>query len=119
MALNILIIDDDAFVRDATALTLSDAGHQVKSAHNWDAAAAIIKDATPDLAITDLQLPGLDDAAIVALLRSRLPATPIVAVSGASPEVLARARAAGAAASVAKPFDWETLESAITAALRR
>ncbi|MBK6704551.1 MAG: response regulator [Caulobacteraceae bacterium] len=83
------------------------------------AAAAIIRDATPDLAITDLQLPGLGDAAIVALLRTRLPATPIVAVSGAGPEVLARARAAGADASVAKPFDWETLESAIAVVLRR
>ena len=46
-----------------------------------------------------LQICADADAAIVALLRSRLPATPIVAVSGASPEVLARARAAGAAAS--------------------
>lgn len=119
MTLSILLIDDDALALDATVLTLLDAGHQVASARDWVAAAKCLEAATPDLAITDLQAPGVGDATLVAQIREIAPQLPILAISGGDDAVFAKARLAGADASLRKPFDWPALEQAMRAALRR
>lgn len=119
MALNILLIDDDALALDAIALTLRDAGHDVRAASDWPGAAKHVRTRLPDLAIADLQAPGAQDALLVSLLRAVAPALPVLAISGGGDGAFAAAKAAGADAALRKPFDWPALEQAIHAALSK
>ena len=67
---------------------------------------------TPDVALVDADLPGLCSAAIIRLLRWRLPRTRVVAL-GTYPERRRLALAAGAHAFMLKDAGYEALHSAI------
>ena len=60
--LSILIVEDVAAVRDAIALILSDAGHQIQTAENGEQAEVWLRDPAQnfDVVVTDLWMPGVD-----------------------------------------------------------
>lgn len=118
MQLRACIIDDMELVAAALELTLTDAGLSVATAHDWRGAKALCIAQVFDVIISDLQLPGMADAAIIGLLRELAPQTPIVALSGWDHRSAAAiARAHGADAFVSKPARSETLLAAIGAAI--
>jgi DNA-binding response OmpR family regulator len=107
-AARICLIDDDAFVRDALALGLTDAGFKVLTAPGAAAGYDLAARATIDAVVTDLNMPGTDGAQLISQLRARWPLLPVVAISGATvidgravPEI---ARERGANAVLIKPF---------------
>lgn len=81
-----LVVDDEVLVRMATADLVSGLGITVIEAESGDAARALIEDGlTPDILITDVQMPGpLDGVELAFWTRNRLPEVPIVLVSGYS-----------------------------------
>ncbi len=112
----ILLVEDDAPVRAVTRRLLVAAGYEVLEAANGAAAlAALAAGASPALLLTDVVMPGLSGPALAALVRERLPALPIVFVSGHthSAEVLD-----GLGPLVRKPYAGEALVRAIAAALQ-
>jgi DNA-binding response OmpR family regulator len=104
----ICLIDDDGFVRDALSLGLRDAGFDVLTAPGAAAGYDLVARETIDAVVTDINMPGTDGAQLIAQLRGRWPALPIVAISGAtvidgkSIDDIARNR--GADAALIKPF---------------
>lgn len=104
----ICLIDDDVFVRDALALGLGDAGYKVLTAPSAAAGYDLTAREEIDAVVTDLNMPGTDGAQLIAKVRARWPALPIVAISGASvmdgQSVRALARARGADEVLIKPF---------------
>lgn len=104
----ICLIDDDAFVRDALSLGLSDAGFDVLTAPGAAAGYDLAARESVDAVVTDINMPGTDGAQLIAQLRARWPALPIVAISGASvidgQSVAEIARHRGANAALIKPF---------------
>lgn len=118
--LSILIVEDVAAVRDAIALILSDAGHQIQTAENGEQAEVWLRNPAQnfDVVVTDLWMPGVDGLQLLARWRAARPQTRFVVVSGGSRSMplevsTAAAEARGADAVVFKPFEPEELLAAI------
>lgn len=108
----ILIVDDSATMRQMVAFTLVEAGHQVHEAASGEAAIDWVATETPDLVITDVNMPGMNGIELVKNLRSLVPTKnkPILVLTTEdAPEVKARGRAAGATGWIVKPFDPQAL----------
>ena len=100
----VLIVDDDAALREGLAETLGDLGHRTEEA--GDGAAALRRLARPgvDAVLLDLRMPGLDGLEVLRRIRT-LPAPPPVAVLTAVPTAAntIEAMRLGAVDHLAKP----------------
>jgi CheY-like chemotaxis protein len=115
--LKICVIDDDALVRDSTALGLSDWGYEVVVATNGMRGLEMVETAQPDVIVTDVVMPDGDAFELLPKLRARYPTLPVVAVSGGGQTgtklYLELARQFGANECLTKPFSIEALSEAI------
>ena len=100
----ILIIDDDAFMRRLLVRILTGAGHRVREAADGRAGLALYREARPDLVITDILMPEQDGIETICTLRDEGSAPPILAISGSEELYLRFAAKLGASARLAKPF---------------
>lgn len=103
---DVLVIDDEAVVRDAVRMILGSEGWNVAQAGDADAALAHEALAHCRLVLCDMMLPNQSGLDLVREMRRRRPEVPIVLITGyATAENAARAIDAGASAFLAKPFD--------------
>ena len=108
MRKRILVVDDDPSIRFLLRLIFESAGYQVTEAQHGLAALIHIRDAIPDLVVTDMMMPVMDGGELIKHLRSE-PHTsglPILAVT-ANPR--SREAAENADAVLPKPFDRSEL----------
>ncbi len=99
----VLVVEDCPVQSDYIAQVLAAAGHQVRLAADGAEGLAAVRDSTPDLVLTDMQMPEMDGLELVAVVRSEFPGLPVVLTAGAGSEELAvRALRAGAAGYVPK-----------------
>ncbi len=114
----ILIVDDDAAVRDSLALLLRS---QAWEAQSYASARAFLDGYRPgpaDCLVLDLQMPGMNGVELQQELVRRGITIPVVIITAfANDPLAARARAAGARAVIAKPFRHDTLLRSIREAL--
>ena len=104
MQRRILLVEDDAAIRELFSGVLKAAGMEVVEAADGVSAFDAVSDVSPDLVITDIAMPRMDGIELTRALRHK-PSTervPIIAVTG-EPAVFARARGAGCTAIVSKP----------------
>ena len=78
----ILVIDDDAVMRELIADWLEAAGYRARKAVNCVAGLAEAARAAPGLIVTDMCMPGPSGAAAISRLKERHPDAPIIAISG-------------------------------------
>jgi two-component system response regulator FixJ len=118
MADPILIVDDDADVRDSLRALLESAGFDVR---DFDSAKAILADGGLDQAaclIADIRMPDMDGLTLQEELAHRKIGLPVIIVTGHGDVPLAvRAMRAGAVDFIEKPFDDELLLQSIKQAL--
>ena len=105
---DILIIEDDAIMREALAEWLEAAGYGVRKAADGRAGLAAVKFAAPALVVTDIHMPGTSGATVIAELKQQRPGIPVIAISclfdcGHGMDADA-AITLGAARALAKPF---------------
>ena len=83
MSKRILVVDDDPSTRFLLRLIFEGAGHDVSEAQHGVAALIRIKDALPDLVVTDMMMPVMDGEQLVRELRSnsRTACVPILVLS--------------------------------------
>lgn len=117
----ILIIDDEARVREIIAAYLEDSGFQVFQAGNGQAGVECCRCEPPDLVLCDLRMPGMDGLQVLAVVTREFPELPILVVSGMGGVSDAiQALKLGAWDYVTKPIeDMAVLEHAIGHALER
>ena len=117
MAKRIMMVDDSPSMRMLLRAALLDLGYDVSVAEDGQAALARFDaDETPDLLITDINMPRLDGFGLIAAVRETLALRDLpilVLTTESSPEKKARARAAGATGWIVKPFHPEKLAAAI------
>jgi CheY-like chemotaxis protein len=105
---DILVIEDDAIMRDALTEWLESAGYGVRKSADGSAGLAAVKTAAPALVVTDIHMPGTNGATVIAELKRGHPEIPIIAISGLFNSGhgmdAAAAIALGAARTLAKPF---------------
>ncbi len=111
----ILVADDSATDRKLIGGLLNrDIEWIVEFAEDGEAAMSMIEDVTPDLVVTDLQMPKLDGLELCRRSRGQFPQIPVVLVTGKGSEDLAvEALAAGAASYVPKSAMTQTLADTV------
>ena len=114
---DILVIEDDAIMREAVAEWLKAAGYGVRTAEDGNAGLAAVKSAAPALVITDIYMPGTSGAVVITELKRQHSGIPIIAISGLFSSGYGinadAAIALGAARALAKPFKRGDLLTAV------
>jgi two-component system KDP operon response regulator KdpE len=115
----VLIVDDDAGIRESLCVELRAAGYDAITAVDGRAGLAAFRVHLPDLMITDLAMPGADGFALITSIRafSRTPIL-VISVRGADADKI-HALDLGADDFVTKPFSIPELLARIRAQLRR
>ena len=119
MPQRVLIVDDDAVIRETTAEYLAGHGYEVALAADGTQMRAAFAQAAPDVVLLDLNLPGEDGLSLTRWLRSAHNVA-IIMVTGAG-EVVDRVVGLelGADDYLAKPFDLRELRARVKSVLRR
>uniref|UniRef100_A0A486XL19 Response regulator n=1 Tax=Rheinheimera sp. BAL341 TaxID=1708203 RepID=A0A486XL19_9GAMM len=114
-----LIIDDEAAMRNAVRRVLYATQHDIISAQDGFQAGVKIIAEKPDLIILDLSMPGLDGFEVIQFIRQRpdLAGLKILVLSGLAPTDLAHSISIGANDAIAKPFDNADLLSRVNSLL--
>jgi DNA-binding response OmpR family regulator len=120
MAEHVLVIEDEALVRDLVVLNLKHAGYEVSSAGAFAAGLEALTTPGIDLAVVDVMLPGGEGFALVRQARDEGVKCPILMLTARS-EVSSRVRGldCGADDYLTKPFDVTELMARVRSLFRR
>jgi DNA-binding response OmpR family regulator len=115
----VLLVDDDEFVRDATAQLFRDEGYEVDTAADGAELLDRFDRHLPDCVLLDVRLPDLDGFEICRRLRAKGD-VPIIMVTGRTDTVdVVAGLEAGADDYIAKPYEPKELAARVRAMLRR
>jgi DNA-binding NtrC family response regulator len=111
----ILIVDDDAAMREGLAETVADLGHRARLAASGNDALALVADGGIDAVLLDLRMPGgLDGIEVLRQIRSRDDAPPVVVLTAfASADNTIEAMRLGAFDHLTKPIGRDELKSVL------
>src|SRR5689334_19378640 len=102
----VLVVDDDARVREFIRINLELEGYAVREAERADEALAAIEDQAPDLVLLDVVMPGTDGWELLQRMQERYGSIPVIMFSGKVDEHTAgEASRRGAEGFIGKPFD--------------
>lgn len=106
MSVNILVVDDEAVIRELVAARLGRLGYAVVTAVSGEAALATLAIRRTDILITDLMMPGMGGFGLLKRVRVESPLTRSIVLTGyvTLDNVLAALKE-GAFSVVAKPID--------------
>lgn len=114
----VLVVDDEAPIREIVSRRLVQWGHEVALAADADAAITSMEAVPAEILFCDVMMPGHDGVWLLTQIRARWPATICVAVSGAQQfETIVKMRQLGAIDFVTKPIGREMLHQALERAL--
>ena len=120
MAIEILIVDDNADIRNILNELITDAGYKTRLAANYNQALSEIDKKIPDVAILDVKLDKGDNDGIELLshIKSKDKDVPVIIITGhANIEMAVNSLRHGAFEFVEKPFDQARLLNFITRAV--
>ena len=80
---HILVVDDEKSIRETTTMLLSGSGYDVSTAADGFDALLQLRRMTPDLIISDLNMPTMSGFEFLSVVRRRFPDIPVIAISGA------------------------------------
>ena len=114
------VIDDDADVRQSLAFLLTSAGLTVRMHDSALAFLDVLPEIKDGCVVTDVRMPGMDGLELQRRLRDLKARLPVIVMTGHGDVPLAvEAMKSGAVDFIEKPFEDETLLSAIRSALAR
>jgi DNA-binding response OmpR family regulator len=112
--MRVLVIEDNAELRDYLRLALESQQYEVLTARNGQEALGYLNGHAVDVVLTDLFMPEMDGIEVIAALRRQFPGVRIVAMSGRpGGDYLAVARELGVANTLRKPFEIDELLAAL------
>ncbi len=112
----ILVVDDEATMRDLLVDTLDAIGYLPTGASDGSEALQKLKEQKFDLMITDIMMPGIDGIALLKKVRKDYPNLPVLFIAGvATPEIMDQASPDG---FLAKPFRISHIEQLIEDTLK-
>ena len=82
----LLIVDDDFAMRSSISEIARMWGFNVRSAEDGFSALAAIRQETPDILLSDLNMPGMSGFELLSVVRRRFPEIKVIAMSGAFPQ---------------------------------
>ena len=120
MAADVLVVDDEADIRDLVAGILSDEGYEVRTASDSESALAAVRARRPALLILDIWMQGggMDGLELLDLLKALDPDLPVIMISGhGNIETAVSAIKRGAYDFLEKPFKSDRLLLVVDRAL--
>jgi DNA-binding NtrC family response regulator len=116
----VLVVDDDAGIRESAAMALAKAGHRIHQAADAESARTLLREKRVDVVVSDIYMPGEDGLALLESIAA-LPDPPqvILMTARGTIETTALARRGGAFDYLAKPFELPELIDRVRAALMR
>jgi CheY-like chemotaxis protein len=114
----ILVVEDDDFVRESMVESLQALGHMVAQAPNGEAGLRELDRARPDLIITDYLMPGMTGAELVRRARVQLPGVPMIIATGYA-DMKAIEEVIGDDMLLRKPFQLAELAAIVERALQK
>jgi two-component system, chemotaxis family, chemotaxis protein CheY len=113
----VLIVDDSLTVRQHVSMTLKAAGYTMVEAGNGREGVDVIRSGIPvAMVICDVNMPVASGIEFLETIKGDAPAPPVPVVmltTDGSPELIARAKRAGAKGWIVKPFQPDLLLSAV------
>src|SRR5512142_1447504 len=82
MAMNVLLVDDEAGIRKVVGITLADMGYTVHEAASGDEALAVFERVRPPVVLTDIRMPGMDGLELLRRIKVMSPDTEVILVTG-------------------------------------
>ncbi len=116
----ILIAEDEAIIRLDLKETLEEEGYEVVGAvGRGDEAVALVRELSPDLAILDIKMPGMDGITAAKEIAGNRRAAVLILTAFSQRDLVEQATAAGAIGYLVKPFQKSDLIPAIEVAMAR
>jgi two-component system nitrogen regulation response regulator NtrX len=108
MKARILVIDDEAAIRDSLRMTLEYEGYECLGAATGQEGLAMVERESPDLVLLDVKMPGMDGLEVLDRLRAVNDTLPVIVVSGhGTISTAVEATKKGAFDFIEKPFASE------------
>ncbi|MGD0542007.1 MAG: sigma-54 dependent transcriptional regulator [Tepidisphaeraceae bacterium] len=110
MTKSVLIVEDEAVLRESLAELMAGEGYEVLQAADGKAAYAIVLERPVDVVVTDVRMSGMDGLTLLGHLRQVAPQTPvIVATAFGTVETAVSAMRSGAYDYLLKPVQFEDM----------
>ena len=120
MAVRVVIAEDEAVIRLDLKEILEEEGYEVVGeTGRGDEAVELVRQTSPDLAILDIRMPGMDGLAAAREIAGERRAAVLILTAFSQRNLIEEARDAGALAYLVKPFQTSELIPAIEVALGR
>ncbi len=116
----VLVVDDDAGIRESAAMALRKVGHRVFEASDAASALQLLREQRADVVVSDIYMPGADGLSLLQSIVERDdPPRVILMTARGSIETTALAHRIGAFDYLAKPFELSELIARVAAAIKR
>ncbi|MDM7461223.1 MAG: response regulator [bacterium] len=103
---HVLIVDDDALVRETLRFVLEDGGYQVYAASSGAEALQLLQQKPVDIVLSDIFMPGMNGFDLLRQIREHAPDTPVILITGYGNIEMAReALKQGASDFITKPYN--------------
>jgi len=120
MKKTILLVDDEADLREVLDISLSDTGYNVLTAENSTQALKILNDNDIPVVITDIKMPGIDGIELLRKIKSKNPETEVIMLTGHGDlELAIKSLKHEATDFITKPINDDALEMALQRAFEK
>ncbi|MBW2634526.1 MAG: response regulator, partial [Deltaproteobacteria bacterium] len=107
----ILLVDDEADIREVLGIALEDLGYRVLMAKNGEEALRIFKSQSPPLVLTDIKMPSMDGIELLRHIKRENPECEVIMITGHGDMNLAIKSLKHAATDfITKPINVDALE---------
>lgn len=114
---HVLVVEDEAFLREVVAESLQEAGYEVGHVGNGEAGLAVLQsDAQVDVLVSDIRLPGISGYELAAAGKSLRPGLKMILMTGYAPSLPPELKSA-VYRVLQKPFRIDSLPGVVAAAL--
>ena len=110
---NILVVDDNNFLRIGVSKMLSLLGYEVSSADSGENGLSIFLKNKFDIVLSDYEMPGMDGVAFACSIKKSSPRTPVVIMTGAGKEAVFSRESTAVDEVISKPFTLAGIDETI------
>jgi len=116
---NILVVDDNKFLRIVVSKMLSLLGYDVLSTDNGENGLSLFLKNKFDIVLSDYEMPGMDGVAFACSIKKSSPRTPVVIMTGAGKEAVFSRESTAVDGVISKPFTLAGIDETIQNLLSR
>jgi CheY-like chemotaxis protein len=116
---HVLLVEDEAFLRELVMENLQDAGYAVFEAGDGNAGVDVLRsDVRIDVLLSDIKLPDIDGYEVARIGKKLRPELKVILMTGYAPSPLPPSLQAQVYRVLQKPFSLNTLPDTVAAALQ-